>query len=66
MPKFVPKKSEKEVISMRISADTLWEIDQKATEVGISRNELINQMINYALTNGETLKESSETSSKKH
>ncbi|NBK80637.1 CopG family transcriptional regulator [bacterium D16-76] len=54
MPKFVPKKPEKEVISMRISVDTLLEVDQKAAAFGISRNELINQMIDYALTNMDT------------
>lgn len=53
MPKFVPKKPEKEVISMRISVDTLQEIDKKAAEFGISRNELINQMIDYAMANME-------------
>ena len=45
MPKFVARKPEKEVISMRISVDTLKEVDDKAAAVGISRNELINQMI---------------------
>ncbi len=51
MPKFVARKPEKEVISMRISVDTLKEIDDKAAAVGISRNELMNQMIAYALAN---------------
>ena len=51
MAKFVVRKPEKEVISMRISVDTLQEIDSKAADVGISRNELINQMILYALSN---------------
>ncbi len=51
MPKFVARKPEKEVISMRLSVDTLKEIDDKAAAVGISRNELINQMIAYALAN---------------
>ena len=51
MPKFIARKPEKEVISMRISVDTLKEIDDKAASVGISRNELINQMIVYALEN---------------
>lgn len=51
MPKFIARKPEKEVISMRISCDTLKEIDEKAAAVGISRNELINQMISYALAN---------------
>jgi len=38
---------------MRISTDTLKEVDAKAAAVGISRNELINQMIAYALDNME-------------
>lgn len=53
MPKFVARKPEKEVISMRISVDTLKEVDSKAAVVGVSRNELINQMILYALANME-------------
>lgn len=53
MAKFVARKPEKEVISMRIAVDTLQEIDSKAAAVGISRNELINQMILYALSNME-------------
>lgn len=58
MPKFVARKPEKEVISMRIDSDLLKNIDGKAAAVGISRNELLNQMIVYALSNmddsGET------------
>lgn len=53
MAKFIARKPEKEVISMRISLDTLKEVDNKAAAVGISRNELINQMILYALENME-------------
>ena len=53
MEKFFPKKPEKEVISMRISSETLEQVDRKAAEIGISRNELINQMISYALDNLE-------------
>lgn len=51
MPKFVARKPEKEVISMRIDSDLLKDIDGKATAIGISRNELLNQMILYALSN---------------
>ena len=51
MPKFVARKPEKEVISMRIDSDLLKDIDGRATAVGISRNELLNQMILYALSN---------------
>lgn len=53
MAKFTPRKPEKEVISLRLAISTLEEIDQKAAEIGISRNELINQMITYALLNME-------------
>lgn len=51
MAKFIARKPEKEVISMRISTETLKTVDDMATEIGISRNELINQMIQYALEN---------------
>ena len=58
MSKFVAHKPEKEVIFMRISTATLRILDDKAAEIGISRNELINQMIMFALTNmEETAKE---------
>lgn len=53
MAKFIPKKYEKEVISMRISTEKLTEIDEKAAKIGISRNELINQCITFALANME-------------
>ncbi len=36
MPKFVARKPEKEVISMRIDTDVLADIDQKAAAVGIA------------------------------
>ena len=59
MPKFIARKPEKEVISMRISVDILQQVDSKAAAVGISRNELLNQMITYALSNmDDTPKES--------
>ncbi len=53
MSKFIAKKQEKDVISLRIPVDVLKEIDNKAAAVDISRNELINQMILYALSNME-------------
>lgn len=53
LQKFVARKPEKEVISMRISTDTLRILDEKATAADISRNELINQMIQFALENME-------------
>ncbi len=51
MEKFVPRKMEKEVISMRISTDLLREIDRRSAEFGLSRNEFINQSIAFALAN---------------
>ena len=51
LTKFIARKPEKEVISMRISTDTLQILDDKAAKIGISRNELINQMILFALDN---------------
>ena len=53
MAKFIIKKPEKEVISLRIDSELLKNIDEKSAAVGISRNELINQMIMYALLNME-------------
>ena len=53
LDKFIARKPEKDVISMRISADTLQVLDDKAAKIGISRNELINQMILFALANME-------------
>ena len=53
MAKFIARKPEKEVISMRISSDLLHTLDEKAKECDISRNELINQMILFALANME-------------
>ena len=54
MAKFSPKKpAEKEIISIRIPVETLSIIDEKAETIEISRNELINQMIAFALDNME-------------
>ena len=53
MVNFIPKRPEKDVISMRISTATLKQIDSKAAEIGISRNELINQCILFALATME-------------
>jgi metal-responsive CopG/Arc/MetJ family transcriptional regulator len=51
MDRFLPQKVEKEVISMRITSSMLAELDRKSAEIGISRNELINQCIAFALAN---------------
>lgn len=55
MKDFEPHKktslNEKVVATIRISLDTLDEIDKVAGKIDISRNELINQCIRYALDN---------------
>lgn len=55
MNNFEPHKkvslNEKVVATIRISLDTLDEIDKIAGKIDISRNELINQCIRYALDN---------------
>lgn len=50
MSRFVIQKPEKEVITLRIASNLLHEVDIKANEADVSRNELINQMIVYALS----------------
>lgn len=53
MNKFHPLKNEKIVISIRIDSNKLDEIDQIAAKIDISRNDLINQCIDYSLNNLE-------------
>ena len=53
MAKFIARKPEKEVISMRISDDILEFSDRCATEAQISRNEFLVQAIQFALSNME-------------
>ena len=56
LEKFIPRKTEKEVISMRIATDVLEQIDAKAAACDISRNEFINQCIAFALRHMESQK----------
>ena len=49
--KFVPKKKEKEAITIRIPTELLEIIDRKAGENDLSRNDLITQCIEFALSN---------------
>lgn len=53
MEKFKPSKinTEKVVINIRIDINTLEEIDKEAAKIEISRNELITQCIDFALSN---------------
>lgn len=53
MAKFIPIKSEKVVISIRLENEKINKIDELASKIDISRNELINQCLDYALNNLE-------------
>ena len=53
MDKFRPIKPEKEIISIRIEKNLLSDVDKLAARIDISRNELINQCIEFALSNLE-------------
>ncbi len=46
-----PAANEKIVTTIRIDEKTLNEIDNVASKINVSRNELINQCIKYALEN---------------
>ncbi len=48
MAQFVPRKEDKEVISVRLSRALLENMDA-AAEVGISRNEFLNQCFLFAM-----------------
>ena len=50
---FLPKKQDKEVISIRIPVELLKTVDENAAKVDISRNEFINQCIIFALEHME-------------
>ena len=64
MEKFLPIKKtlqyDKLVISIRIEESKLNKIDELASSIDISRNELINQCIEYALNNLELNKSKKE------
>lgn len=65
MIKFQPSKSEKVVISIRIKDYKLEEIDKIASKIDISRNELINQCLDYAINNLEFKNIKNEKKNKK-
>lgn len=65
MIKFQPSKSEKVVISIRIEDYKLEKIDKIASKIDISRNELINQCLDYAINNLEFKNIKKEKKSKK-
>lgn len=49
MAEFRPVKLEKDIISVRLPVSLIHEIERKAAATGISRNEFINQCIQFAL-----------------
>lgn len=51
MDKFKPSKQEKVIISVRIAADILKQLDDISAQSEMSRNEFINQCIVFALKN---------------
>lgn len=51
MQNFRPKKTEKDVISIRIDTALLEKVDRLSAGIDISRNEMIVQCIEYALSN---------------
>ncbi len=53
MERFLPRKPEKEVTTIRIPKSVLEEIDKKAAVFELSRNEFINQCLIFALENME-------------
>lgn len=61
MPKFQLTKrlnlNEKIVISIRLNLEKVEELDKIANKIDISRNQLINQCIDYALKNIEFKKQ---------
>lgn len=69
MEKFLPIKKplqyDKLVISIRIEESKLNKIDELASSIDISRNELINQCIEYALNNLELKKSNNDNKNKK-
>ncbi|MCL2694983.1 MAG: ribbon-helix-helix domain-containing protein [Clostridiales bacterium] len=59
MSDFIPKQYKKDPITIRISFQKLEKIDQSAAAYNMSRSELINQCIDYALANMSTPKKES-------
>lgn len=49
MSDFIPKQYKKDPITIRIDFEKLEMIDKLASDYDLSRNELINQCISYAL-----------------
>ena len=54
MEAFNPGPDEKQQISIRLDIYKLSIVDKAATKTGLSRNQFINQCIDYALAHMET------------
>jgi len=57
---FNPTKTEKTVITIRIEATMLKEVDELSDEVGISRNEFILQCIGFAMAHYPKIEKADE------
>lgn len=55
MEKFKPKKTEKELISIRIDSNLLSQIDTLSGTFNLSRNEFIVQSLLFAINNLESV-----------
>ena len=65
MKRFQPSnKSEKIVITIRIEDYRVEELDRIASEINISRNELISQCLNFAINNIDFKKNNSKSGKK--
>ena len=51
MPNFIPKTYKKEQITVRLDLELLALIDKISRENGLSRSELINQCVEFAVEN---------------
>ena len=56
MDSFIPKKTDKEVISIRLPEKLLSNIDKFAVKYDLSRNEFINQCLTFAIEHIEEKK----------
>lgn len=61
MADFIPKPYRKEPITVRIDVEKLETIDKLAALYHVSRSELINQCIDYALAHAPALKKEAAT-----
>lgn len=51
MPDFIPKQYKSDPVTIRIETEKLALLDRLAAKFHLSRSELVNQCIDYALSN---------------